>query len=145
MSALETLLPDISPELLGWVSTVSILTFLASLVLVPVIAVRIPTHYFDETRRGKARLRRTHPAVYLVVRIMKNLLAVILVVGGIMMLVLPGQGLLTILIGVGVSDFPGKYRLERRLIAVPGILTAINWIRDKAGVEPLTPPQSAAD
>ena len=57
-----------------------------------------------------------------------------------LMLVLPGQGLLTILIGIGISDFPGKYKLERRLVSVPGILGAINWIRGKARVEPLRPP-----
>lgn len=145
MSSLESLLPNVSPAVLGWVSTVSILTFIVSLVLVPIIAVRIPTHYFNETHRAKVRLRRTHPVVYTAVRVLKNLLAVILVAGGIMMLVLPGQGLLTILIGVGVSDFPGKYRLERNLIAIPGILTAINWIRAKASVEPLKPPEAARD
>lgn len=144
MESLESLLPNVSPALLGWVSTISILTFIASLVLVPIIAVRIPANYFDEAHRGEARLRRTRPAVYMAVRAFKNVLAVILVLGGVMMLVLPGQGLLTILIGIGVSDFPGKYRLERRLIAIPGILTAINWIRAKANVEPLAVPDASS-
>ncbi len=144
MAFLESLLPDVSPAVLGWVSTVSILTFIASLILVPIIAVRLPANYFDQARRSKARLRRTHPAVYMAVRALKNVLAVILVLGGVMMLVLPGQGLLTILIGIGVSDFPGKYRLERRLIAVPGILGAINWIRARANVEPLAAPDAPA-
>ena len=56
------------------------------------------------------------------------------------MLVVPGQGLLTILIGVMLTDFPGKYALERRLISQPSIFNAINWIRDKAGKEPLKRP-----
>lgn len=138
---MESFLPDVPPVILAWVSSLSILTFVASLVLVPVIVVRIPSNYFDESRRAPAKLRRMHPLVYVLVRVFKNLLAVILVAGGIMMLVLPGQGLLTILIGLGVSDFPGKYRAERQLIGMPGVLAAINWIRSKANVEPLHPPE----
>ena len=131
---------DIPPAVLGWVTTISVVTFFASLLLVPVIVARIPADYFDSRRRHEARLHRLHPVVYLVVRILKNLLAVLLIAGGLLMLVLPGQGLLTILIGIGISDFPGKYKLERRMVAVPGILGAINWIRGKARVEPLRPP-----
>ena len=130
----------IPPAVLGWITTLSVATFVASLVAVPVIVSRIPADYFDSNRRHEPRIRRLHPLLYLLVRVVKNLLAVVLILGGILMLVLPGQGLLTILIGIGVSDFPGKYRLERRLVALPGILTAINWIRAKANVEPLRAP-----
>jgi hypothetical protein len=141
--SLDAWLPGVPPAVLGWISALSILTFFGSLIAVPVIVTRIPADYFEASRRHEARLHKLHPIVYLTVRILKNLLAVALVVGGIMMLVLPGQGLLTILIGVGVSDFPGKYRVERRLVRLPGILTAINWIRAKAHVELLRPPAQA--
>lgn len=136
----ENLIPDIPPAVLGWVTGLSFVTFIGSLILVPIIVVRIPADYFDNTRRREPVLHRMHPAVYFGVRILKNLLAVVLIAGGILMIVLPGQGILTILIGIGISDFPGKYRLERKLVSLPGILTAINWIRKKAKVEPLRPP-----
>lgn len=138
--SLETLLPDVPPAVLGWVSALSALTFIGSLIAVPIIVTRIRADYFEDPYRHEPGLQRGHPAVYVTVRVLKNLLAVILVAGGVLMLVLPGQGLLTILIGVGVSDFPGKFRLERRLVALPGILAGINWIRRKAHVEPLRPP-----
>lgn len=129
-----------SPAVLGWISLLSALTFVVSLMVVPLIAVRIPPDYFDSKRRHRSALRRLHPALFMVAFTLKNALAVILVAGGIIMLVLPGQGILTILIGIAVSNFPGKYRLERRLVSLPGVLAAINWIRGKARVEPLRKP-----
>jgi hypothetical protein len=48
------------------------------------------------------------------------------------MLLLPGQGILTILIGLMLLDFPGKRRLERRLVQQPSVWRAINWMRAKA-------------
>ncbi len=53
------------------------------------------------------------------------------------MLALPGQGLLTIIVGLIFLDFPGKYRLERKIIGNHAIFSGINWIRDKAGKPPL--------
>ncbi len=126
--------------MLGWITTLSVVTFIVSLIVVPIIVVRIPAQYFDSRRRHVSKLHVLHPVVYVVAIILKNLFALLLVLGGIIMLVLPGQGVLTILIGIGVSDFPGKYRVEKKLVKLPGVLTAINWIRRKAGVHPLLPP-----
>ena len=47
------------------------------------------------------------------------------------MLVLPGQGLFTILIGLMLSNYPGKFYIEKRFIAIPSILKMINWLRKK--------------
>ena len=57
------------------------------------------------------------------------------------MLILPGQGLLTIVIGIFVADFPGKQTLERRLVANNKVFRAINWIRAKKGVAALSYPE----
>jgi hypothetical protein len=56
------------------------------------------------------------------------------------MLLLPGQGLLTILIGITFTNFPGKYKLEQALARKHSILRAMNWIRRKAKHPPLLPP-----
>jgi hypothetical protein len=45
------------------------------------------------------------------------------------------------LVGLGLSDFPGKYRLERKIIANKKIFKALNWIRKRAGVPPLRYPE----
>jgi hypothetical protein len=52
--------------------------------------------------------------------------------GGLLMLVLPGQGLLTIVTGLLLINYPGKYKLEQKLVAVPSVFRALNWIRVKA-------------
>ena len=53
------------------------------------------------------------------------------------MLFLPGQGLFTIFIGLLLSNYPGKYYLERKLIAMPKIYKTVNWLRKKSNQPPL--------
>ncbi len=73
--------------------------------------------------------------------VLKNLLGVALVGAGIVMLVLPGQGILTILIGVMLMDFPGKYALEKRLVSRPTVMRSLNWMRAKANRPPFLEPE----
>jgi hypothetical protein len=72
---------------------------------------------------------------------LKNLFGGVLVLAGVAMLVLPGQGILTILVGLMFLDFPGKFALERRLARQPPVLRAINWIRARGGRKPLEMPR----
>ena len=53
------------------------------------------------------------------------------------MLALPGQGVLTILAGLALLDFPGKRALELKILKRPSILGAVNWLRERRGREPL--------
>lgn len=112
--------------------TFSVVTFLLSLILIPWLIIRLPEDYFSGRKRHESNLQQQHPLVYWSIRVGKNLLSALLVAAGIIMLVLPGQGLLSILIGISIGDFPGKYRLERFVISRPGVLKSINWIRKKA-------------
>ena len=127
----------ISSEWLIIFGLVSVVTFVLSLLLIPVIIVRIPEDYFRRDKRENLRWKRVNPAFRWCLTVMKNLLGLILLIMGILMLVLPGQGLLTILFGIALLDFPGKYKLERRIIAYPKVLNSINWIRKKAQKKPL--------
>ena len=70
----------------------------------------------------------------------KNLLGALLVLLGIIMLFTPGQGLLTLLVGLLLMNFPGKYRLERTLVARPGVFRALNWLRGRRGAGPMEMP-----
>jgi hypothetical protein len=60
------------------------------------------------------------------------------------MLLLPGQGLLTILMGLALTNFPGKYDLERRIVSRPAVSTALNRIRRAGSRPPLEMPAPAA-
>ena len=71
------------------------------------------------------------------VLIIKNLIGIFLLVGGIMMLVLPGQGLLTMLTGFLFIDYPGKFKIEQKIVAWPSILNSLNWIRSRSNKPPL--------
>ena len=73
----------------------------------------------------------------LLLKALKNLLAYVLVAIGIVLLVLPGQGVLTIVVGLMLADFPGKHRLIRALLTRGPVLAGINWLRARAHRPPL--------
>jgi len=64
----------------------------------------------------------------------------VLLLMGIAMLVLPGQGILTMLIGISLLDFPGKRTLEKKIVCHPSVHRAIDKIRQRAGQSPLVLP-----
>lgn len=132
---IESLYQSISP----WVPLITLLSIamaVASMVFIPWLLVRMPSDYFiSDTRLLPARGTRAW-----LVWGLRNLLAAVLVTAGIAMLVLPGQGLLTILIGIASSTFPGKYRLERALVRRPGVYRAINWVRTRYDKPPVIHP-----
>ncbi|HKO91213.1 MAG TPA: hypothetical protein VJU61_08675, partial [Polyangiaceae bacterium] len=70
-------------------------------------------------------------------RVLRNLLALLVLLIGVLLLVLPGQGLLTILAGCLLLDAPGKRRLELRLMQNPRVLAALNRLRRRRGRPPL--------
>jgi hypothetical protein len=124
---------------------VSVLTFVGTLVVLPFVVARLPADYFVRDRQCHAASREQHMALRLIVLVVKNVLGLVFVLAGVAMLVLPGQGILTILIGLSLMDFPGKRTLERRFVQQPTVLQAINWMRRKAGQPPLiVPPVDAA-
>lgn len=113
----------------------SVFLFAASLVVVPWMVARLPADYF--AHRQREHPPPAHPAWRLTVLAVKNILGVVMVLAGIVMLVLPGQGLISILLGVMLMDFPGKYQLERRIVGNHTVLGALNWIRARAHKPPL--------
>ena len=123
--------------LLWMLGIVSLITFLASLIIIPWLVVRIPVDYFAEKKRHRMPWANQHPVVRWTLLIIKNLFGVVFIILGIAMLVLPGQGLLTILIGIIFLNFPGKYRLERWLIQLKPVHRAVDWLHHRAGKEPL--------
>lgn len=124
-------------ELPLWSWPLLALLFVASLLFVPWALVRLPADYFHHTRRHSTQWGSLHPLLRVLLRIGKNLLGLLLLVLGVAMLVLPGQGLLTILVGVLFLDFPGKFRCERWLVSRKPVLRAANWLRAKRQRSPL--------
>lgn len=134
-------MPEINEQLIAILAVVSVITFVATLLIVPWLIVRLPSDYFVRDQRPPTVLRKRHPVIRITLLILKNLLGAILVLGGIAMLVMPGQGLLTIVLGLTLINFPGKYRLERWLIRRRSIHRSINWLRRKRGQRPILVPE----
>jgi hypothetical protein len=104
-------------------------------VLAPIVIVRMPADYFVRPEAVASRPQRG--VTRLVLHALKNVLGVVLILIGIAMLVLPGQGILTLLCGLSLLNFPGKRKLERRLLHIPAVERVIQLIRRKAGRPPL--------
>jgi len=114
----------------------SIIFLILSILLTPKMIALIPSDYFTQSRRKSKT--NSFSIFRLGLLFIKNTVGALLMVSGILMLVLPGQGLLTIFASLLLLDFPGKYKFERYLIKKPAILNSLNWIRRKQNVVELS-------
>jgi hypothetical protein len=126
----------VSTETLVTLTALSVVFFVGSLIAIPFILVRLPTDFFD-IRVPRRWMEDHHPVLRLLGHIVKNVVGAIFLFVGFLMLFLPGQGILTMLIGVTMLDFPGKRRLEAKMIGQPAVLNTINNMRQKFGKPPL--------
>ena len=124
-------------DVLIGLTVASAIGFVASLIAIPMILVRLPADYFD-TRIHRHWMKDHHPALRLVGLVVKNVVGVVFLLAGFAMLFLPGQGVLTMLIGISLMDFPQKRALEARMVGQPTVLGVINSMRHKFGKPPLT-------
>ena len=120
---------------LVWLGTLSFTIFIFSLLTIKWLVALIPSDYF--IKKNNSEFRSNYPIFWLVSIIIKNLVGYTLIIGGILMLVLPGQGLFTIFVGLMLSNYPGKFYIERKFIAIPSVLRAINWLRKKSNTQPI--------
>jgi len=115
--------------------TFSLVCFVASVLCATWAVRRLPVDYL---LGEPARQRRTGWDVALWV--LRNLVGLVLLVLGALMLVLPGQGVLTIVAALGLMDFHSKHRLERWLMLRPRVFAVINRLRLRVGHPPLLSP-----
>ena len=127
--------------LVWWTSAVSV----ALLVLSPIVAIwfvtRLPTNYFVQKHRRPLSSWDNYPAVRTCLLVAKSILGMVLTLVGVVMLVAPGQGLLTIVVGLLLLEFPGKFRAERWLATRRKVWRSLNWLRGKAGKPELKSPR----
>ena len=113
----------------------SLVMFLGSLLAVPWLIGRLPADYFMSHWQRVDERRRQHPLAQVLVPLLRNLAGCVLLLAGVAMLLLPGQGLLTMVIGLCVMDFPGKRRMLGWMVEKQAIQQGLNWIRRKQGKE----------
>jgi hypothetical protein len=120
-----------------WLAALSVFMLMASLLVLRILLVRIPADYFVRHEPLLAGIR--HPAWEVLLLVLKNLVGFILVLLGLIMSLpgVAGQGILTVLAGLSLMNFPGKRRLQRLIVMQPLIQKTINGIRARAGMPPL--------
>ena len=136
-SLLATIQQWIPVDLLIGLTVASVIGFIGSLIAIPLILVRLPADYFD-TRTPRHWMKDHHPLLRLMGLIVKNVLGIVFFLVGFAMLFLPGQGLLTMLIGTSLMDFPRKRELEAKMVGQPTLLGVINTMRQKFHKPPLS-------
>jgi len=133
---LATIQQWIQVDVLIGLTVASVIGFIGSLIAIPLILVRLPADYFD-TRTPRHWMKDHHPLLRLLGLVVKNVVGVVFVLVGFAMIFLPGQGLLTMLIGVSLMDFPRKRELEAKMVGQPTLLGLINAMRHKFNKPPL--------
>lgn len=118
----------------------SLVTFLISMLLIPFLISRASSNYFLIHATIVEQRHKRHPAIALLIKIMRNSLGCILCLAGFIMLFLPGQGVITMLIGVSLLDVRGRQKMLDALIHRPSLQQALNWIRQKTGQPPFNFP-----
>ena len=115
-----------------------VFTFVVSSAVVSFVLVKLPANYFHSSHERGFLVER-HPLLRAVGIVVKNILGFLLVVLGVVMAVpgVPGPGVLSILLGVMLLDFPGKRALETRIVGRPRIYAAVNALRARFDKPPL--------
>ena len=102
--------------------------FVVSIVVLPLLLIALPADYFVRP----PHVPQSHPVIRMLLKILKNALGILLLVLGFIMLFIPGQGILTMLFGIGMMDFPRKRELQFKIARSPKVHRSLDWLRRKA-------------
>lgn len=137
------LVDTFSPTLIFVVLFTTTLLSIAYFIFIGYIIAHLDKRYFVQKQTVEKNvtssalpLNSLTKSKIILIRVAKTLLGFCLLISGIIMLVLPGQGLLTIVVGLSLLPFPGKNKLEKYLLARQSVRSSLNWIRVKAKKEP---------
>jgi hypothetical protein len=112
----------------------SLLVSVIGILLVPHLCVRLPDDFLVGAPTQASFMRRA----------LRTAAGAFFVALGIALLVLPGPGIVSILVGLSLAEFPGKRRILRWFLARPRVLSAVNALRTKNGKPPLMAPSEDA-
>jgi len=112
-----------------WCAAAAVGTFVVSLAAAGVALLFLPTDYF--VRHAQPQRTRPQSAGGWAWRIGRNVVGVVILIAGIVMIFTPGQGLLSILLGLILIDFPGKHAVVRKILRNGKVVDAANRWRAK--------------
>lgn len=123
-------------DIVTWLALLSLFTFILSLISLPYIIRRIPSDYFLKLSKEQPKVKGYDIKSVLII-LFRNIFGFFLLLAGVAMLFLPGQGLITILVSLILMDFPGKKRVVAYLTGRKSIQKSIDWVRKKAKKKPI--------
>ena len=121
---------------LGWVALFSSLAFSCSLVVMPFVVIHLPHDYFARQEHPDSKSNR-YSLTQIFFVIGKNVIGWVLLFAGVLMLFLPGPGLLSMLLGLVFATVPGKKRMIKKILGVAAVRTVIASMREKRNKLPL--------
>ncbi|PID63058.1 MAG: hypothetical protein CSB44_02825 [Gammaproteobacteria bacterium] len=127
------------PALVGAISVTSLLLLVTSAMLMPWLVSRLPTNYLIEQSRPRSERQSRRPLAMLVL-LLRTVIGLFLVLLGIVMLITPGPGIVALLLGLTLVEFPGKHHLLVHVASRPGVFSSLNWIRARHGQPPFEHP-----
>ncbi|WP_163336865.1 PGPGW domain-containing protein [Desulfopila sp. IMCC35008] len=122
-------------SVLPFFAGLSLITFCISLLCIPWLVSQLPQNYFQNPKNKKETVVSKSHISYPIIFLLRNLIGFVLFTAGIAMLFLPGQGIITMIIGIGVMSFPYKQYLIYRATRPATIQSTMDWIRKKTGKE----------
>ena len=111
-------LASYSSILIG-IGGLSILILIFSIIGLGWFISQIPEDYFVHEKRQADNWNKYSSETRVVIIIVKNVIGIVMLISGLFLLVLPGQGILTMIIGILLIDYPGKFKLEQKIISIP--------------------------
>jgi hypothetical protein len=123
-------------NLVPWLVTFSLIAFVFSAFGVSIVLLRLPVDYLSNPAPSTSPQSNWK---HLLSKIGRNILGSIFLIVGTVMLLTPGQGILSIVVGLMLLDFPGKLILVRKILTKPRIFQTINRMRTTAKRPPLEP------
>lgn len=117
-----------------WLAILSGVLGVASALAGFAILVKLPGDYFLRVEDSGFPVQSRSP-IRVGLLILKNIVGIgIIVVGGILSLPLvPGPGIILVIIGLSLTSYPGKRKMQLKMLRAPLALGAVNWLRSKAG------------
>jgi len=124
----------------GIVALVGLFSFVllaVSLLATPWVLAKLPVNYFSNPpQRPPLTLRRMFTST------LKTVLGVLMLLTGIVMMFTPGPGLVCLVLGMALCEFPGKHQLMGRFVSQSNVFSALNWLRAKAEKPPFERPHA---
>lgn len=129
LAIMQTFL-DTYGSILTWLGIISTFTFFLSLLIIPLVIQRLDKDFFLHLHEHTKK-EDEHPVIFILLRGLRYVVGSVLIIAGLMMLFLPGQGILTTILGISLLDFPGKRMLTDKLLGFHSVQNGLNWIRRK--------------